>query len=93
MALRLKVGKRGCVILPKAVREALGIEEGDELLVEVGDSIILKPLKRKIDADKLREAMRMHLEDLKRVQGRREPEPGELAGAYLEKEFEDEGIH
>ena len=37
--------------------------------------------------------MRMHLEDLKKVQGRREPEPGELAGVYLEEEFEDEGIH
>jgi len=28
LTLRLKVGRKGCVILPKAIREAVGIEEG-----------------------------------------------------------------
>jgi AbrB family looped-hinge helix DNA binding protein len=45
------------VILPKAVREAAGIEEGDEVIVEVDDGIILKAVKRKIDPEKLREAL------------------------------------
>lgn len=87
MALRLKVGRKGYVILPKAIREAVGIEEGDEVLVEVGDGIILRPVRSRVDADKLRDAFKRHLENLKKIEGRREPKPGELARSYLEEEF------
>lgn len=93
MTLRLKVGRKGYVILPKAIREAVGIEEGDEVLVEIGDGIILRPVKSRVDADKLREAFRKHLESLKRIERRKEPKPGELARSYLEEEFENEGIY
>lgn len=89
----MKVGRKGYVILPKAIREAVGIEEGDEVLVEVGDGIILRPVKSRVDADKLREAFRRHIENLKKIEGRREPKPGELARSYLEVEFENEGIY
>jgi len=38
------VGRRGQMVLPKAVREALRVKEGDHLLVEVeGNRIIIKP--------------------------------------------------
>jgi len=49
----LKVGKKGVIVLPKAFRERMGIEEGDKVLVEVvGDTIVLKPLKpRIVDVD------------------------------------------
>jgi len=49
----LKVGKKGVIVLPKAFREKIGIEGGDEILVEVvGDTIVLKPLKpRIVDVD------------------------------------------
>ncbi|MGY0287664.1 MAG: AbrB/MazE/SpoVT family DNA-binding domain-containing protein [Candidatus Methanodesulfokora washburnensis] len=87
MALRLKVGRKGYVILPKAIREAVGIEERDEVLVEVGDGIILRPVRSRVDADKLRDAFKRHLENLKKIEGRREPKPGELAMSYLEEEF------
>jgi len=87
LALRLKVGRKGYVILPKAIREAVGIEEGDEVLVEVGDGIILRPVRSRIDSDKLRDAFKRHLENLKKIEGRREPKPGELARSYLEEEF------
>lgn len=93
MTLRLKVGRKGYVILPKAIREAVGIEEGDEVLVEVGDGIILRPVKSRVDADKLRDALRRHLKNLKEIEGRKEPKPGELARSYLEEEFENEGIY
>ncbi len=33
MTLKLKVGKKGYIILPKAIREAVGIDEDDELIV------------------------------------------------------------
>ena len=87
LTLKIKVGRKGYIILPKAVREAVGIEEGDELIVEIKDGILLKPV-RKIDIEKLREALRKHLELLKTIPGRKEPKPGELAKIYLEEEFE-----
>jgi antitoxin PrlF len=36
LTLRLRVGRKGYIILPKAVREAVGLDEGDEVIVEVG---------------------------------------------------------
>jgi len=42
----LRVGRRGVIVLPKAFRERVGIEEGGLVEVEVvGDSIVLRPLK------------------------------------------------
>ena len=88
MPLRLRVGRKGYIILPKAIREAVGIDEGDEVIVEVGDGIILKPVKRRVNEEEVRKSLRMHLERLREIQSRREPKPGELARAYLEEEFE-----
>jgi len=89
LTLRLRVGRKGYVILPKALREALGIEEGDVLVAQVGDGVLLlKPARRRVDEDQLRRAFREHVEKLKSVEGRVEPRPGELAEAYLEEEFE-----
>ncbi|WP_338252694.1 AbrB/MazE/SpoVT family DNA-binding domain-containing protein [Pyrodictium abyssi] len=42
--LRVRVGRRGTIVLPKRVREQLGIEEGTTLELEVdGDKIVLRP--------------------------------------------------
>ncbi len=89
MPLRLRVGRKGYIILPKAVREALGIEEGDEVIVEVRDAIIIRPAKRSLDEEQLRRALRRHAERLRRLGPRREPRPGEAAQHYLEEEFEE----
>jgi AbrB family looped-hinge helix DNA binding protein len=41
----VRVGRRGQMVLPKAVREALGLTEGDQLWVEVeGNRVILRPV-------------------------------------------------
>ena len=41
--LRVRVGRRFTITIPKEVREKLGIKEGDELdLIVVNDSIILR---------------------------------------------------
>ncbi len=87
LPLRLKVGRKGYIILPKAVREAVGIEEGDEVIVEIRDGILLKPVRRN-NVDELRERLRRHREALVKLKGRKEPRPGELAGVCLEEEFE-----
>jgi len=88
LTLKIKVGRKGYIILPKAIREAVGIDEGDEVIVEVRDGIILRPAKRRVDVEKLKESLREHVETLKEIPGRVEPRPGELAQAYLEEEFD-----
>jgi len=88
LTLKLKVGRKGYIILPKAIREAVGIDEGDEVIVEIKDGILLKPAKRKVDVEKLRDLLREHAEKLKKIPNRREPKPGELSEVCLEEEFE-----
>ena len=88
MTLRLRVGRNGCIILPKAIRETVGIDEGDEVVVEIRDGILLKPVRR-FDKEGLRRSLRDHLDKLKRVKDLVEPKPGELAATYLEEEFEN----
>lgn len=88
LTLRLKVGRKGYIIIPKAIREALGIREGDEVIVEVYDyGILLRPVRR-INLEELKKALQEHVEELKKINGRVEPKPGELAGICLEEEFE-----
>jgi len=44
MAKKRSVVRRGQMVLPKAVREALGVKEGDHLFVDAeGNRVILKP--------------------------------------------------
>jgi AbrB family looped-hinge helix DNA binding protein len=87
LTLKLKVGKKGIVILPKAIRESVGIEEGDNVIVELGDGITLKP-ERKVDLERLRAAFGEHDERLAGL-NTREPRPGDLVKVYLEEEFEE----
>ncbi len=89
MTLRLRVGRKGYIILPKALREAVGIEEGDEVEVEVRDAIIIKPARKRVNVEELRRRLAAHAEKLRRLKGRREPAPGEAAEASLEEEFLD----
>jgi len=88
LTLKLRVGRKGYIILPKAVREAVGIDEGDEVIVEVTDGVLLRPAKKRIDIDKVRELLRAHAARLRSLQRKREPAPGEAAAGSLEEEFE-----
>ena len=89
MTLKLKVGKKGYIILPKAIRDAVGIEEGDEVIVIVKDGIVLKPAKNRVDIEKLRRAFRDHVERISKIKDRREPRLGEAKEWFLEEEFEE----
>ncbi len=84
MTLKLRVGRKGYIILPKAVREAVGIREGDEVIVEIRDGIVIKPARR-VNLAELREALRKHVEKLRKVQDRIEPKPGEVGEIDLEE--------
>jgi len=89
LPLRLRVGRKGYIILPKAIRETVGVDEGDEVVVEVrGDSIVLRPIRRSVDVGELRGFLRRHVELLRGVRGRVELRLGELASVSLEEEFE-----
>jgi AbrB family looped-hinge helix DNA binding protein len=87
LALKVRVGKKGYIVIPKSIREVAGVKEGEELVVGVeGGRIILEPV-RKVDLKELRQKMREHLARISYVN--RKPVLGELAGIMLEEEFED----
>ena len=49
MEVVLKVRKNGAIFLPKGLRDALGIGEGDELVAEVVDGkLVARPLRPKV---------------------------------------------
>lgn len=58
----LKIRRKGIVILPKKLREALGVGEGDEIVAEVaGNRLILRALKPKVvdvDPELVKELLR-----------------------------------
>jgi len=62
----VKLRKKGVLILPKKIREEVGIKEGDDLVVTVkkGEIILRKfePLKVRIDPDKVDKLLREELE-------------------------------
>ncbi len=46
MATKISIDKAGRVVVPKPVREKLGLEAGDSLLIESdGDEITLRPIR------------------------------------------------
>ena len=49
----LRVRRKGVLILPKRIREASGINEGDEVLVEAREGVlVVRPLRpRVVDVD------------------------------------------
>ena len=59
----LEVRDRGQVTLPKALRDALQLEEGDAMrAVQIGDSIVLTPQRLELDAlrREVRRLMKKH---------------------------------
>ncbi len=45
----LRIGRKGVLILPKGLRERLGVDEGDELVAEASNgALFLRPLKPKV---------------------------------------------
>ncbi len=45
----MRVRKKGIIILPKKLRELIGLDEGSEVLVEVmNGKLVLTPLKPKV---------------------------------------------
>jgi len=43
VSIRLKVGPKGQIVIPKVFREAYGIKEGGEVIVEPTDKGLIRP--------------------------------------------------
>ncbi len=94
VSIRLKVGPKGQIVIPKVFREAYGIKEGGEVIVEPGESELV--IKRVLDTE---ERLKKPREYHKKRRGKRPAKLGELKGISLEDEFdevwgiEDEAVH
>jgi AbrB family looped-hinge helix DNA binding protein len=88
VGLKVKVGPKGQVLIPKVIRERYGIEEGGTVVIELRPEGVL--LRSRPSPREVLEYLRQREERL-RALGAREPQPGELAAASLEEEF-DEGV-
>jgi AbrB family looped-hinge helix DNA binding protein len=49
--VKIQVGQRGVVVLPKAVRESYNLQPGDTLtLLDLGGVLVLSPQRSEVDA-------------------------------------------
>ncbi len=84
--LRIKVGPKGQILIPKILRDRYGLREGDLILIEPEESGVL--VKGKPSPEETEAQIQRHLSELKAM-GIRGPRLGELRKVYLEMEFED----
>ncbi len=83
--LRLKVGPKGQIVIPKILRERYGIKENDYVLVEVKDEELV--ITRAPSIEETLEWIKLRRKRLKA----RQANLGDLAEVDLEEEF-DEGV-
>ncbi len=83
--LRLKVGPKGQIVIPKVLREKYGIRENDYVLVEVREGELA--ITRAPSVEESLEWIRLRRSRL----GARQATLGELSEVDLEDEF-DEGL-
>ena len=85
--LRLKVGEKGQVLIPKLFRDKYGIREGDEITIELKEEGIL--LKSRPSKEKALASLKEHASKIKslNIKG---PKAGELKHTYDEMEHESQ---
>ena len=83
MTLRVEVGKKGYIIIPKNVRELVGIKEGDTLILTVSGNRIILESEKRIDKEEIIKKFKEHE---KKVSIK--AKLGDLKGIDLEEEFE-----
>ncbi|MCS7138620.1 MAG: AbrB/MazE/SpoVT family DNA-binding domain-containing protein [Crenarchaeota archaeon] len=84
--LKVKVGEKGQILIPKILRERYGIEEGKNVMIEPTEEGVL--IRGRPSPQEIMSRLNNHVEYLKRlkVSG---PRLGELKKTYLEIEFEE----
>ncbi len=86
MAVKVVVGKKGCIIIPKSIRELVGIKEGDVLTLTVENGRIVLEPERKASLPEVAKRLREHEERVRKYA--KEARLGDLVGVSLEEEFE-----
>jgi len=84
--LRLKVGDKGQILIPKVLREKYGVKEGSYVIIEPTEEGII--LRGRPSPEETLIALEKHVSTL-RNSGVEGPRLGDLKGLYLEMEFEE----
>ncbi|BDC18863.1 AbrB/MazE/SpoVT family DNA-binding domain-containing protein [Acidianus sp. HS-5] len=87
MTLRIEVGKKGYIIIPKDIRDLLGIKEGDRLILSVYDGKIILEPERKINVSEILKRLEEHHARISSYA--KSAKLGDLANSSLEEEFDD----
>jgi looped-hinge helix DNA binding domain, AbrB family len=85
LAVKVVVGKKGCIIIPKSIRELIGIKEGDVLTLTVENGRIVLEPERKASLPEVAKRLRKHEESVRKYA--KEARLGDLVGVSLEEEF------
>jgi len=83
----VEVGKKGYVIIPKNIRDLLGIKEGDKLTLNVYDGKIILEPERKVDINEILKRLEEHRAKISSYA--KSAKLGDLLYSSLEEEFDD----
>jgi len=86
LAVKVVVGRKGCIIIPKSIRELVGIKEGDVLTLTVENGRVVLEPERKVSLSEVAKRLREHEERVRKYA--KEARLGDLVGVSLEEEFE-----
>jgi len=86
LAVKVVVGKKGCIIIPKSIRELVGIKEGDVLTLTVENGRVVLEPERRASLPEVAKRLREHEEKVRKYA--KEARLGDLVGVSLEEEFE-----
>jgi len=84
--LRIKVGPKGQILIPKVFRDRYGLKEGDVVVIEPEEGGVL--IRGRPSPQETEREIERHISELK-TKGIRGPRLGELKKVYLEMEFEE----
>jgi len=85
LAVKVVVGKKGYIIIPKSIRELVGIKEGDVLTLTVENGRVVLEPERKVSLPEVAKRLREHEESVRKYA--KEARLGDLVGVSLEEEF------
>jgi AbrB family looped-hinge helix DNA binding protein len=85
LTVKVEVGKKGYIIIPKSIRELVGIKEGDVLTLTVENGRIVLEPERRVSLSEVAKRLREHEERVRKYA--KEARLGDLVGVSLEEEF------
>jgi len=84
--LRIKVGPKGQILIPKVFRDRYGLKEGDAVVIEPEEDGVL--IRGRPSARETEQEIERHVSELS-ARGITGPRLGELKKVCLEMEFEE----